>query len=93
MSWSIALIGKPDNIVERLTRTSMEMTEGQSKTEYDEALPHLIGIVKQNFALSSSGYTEPMVKLEANGSGFMKDGLQQQRSLKVTIESMYITVV
>ncbi len=48
MSWSIALIGKPDNIVKALHEQS-EKLNGQSKEEFDVALPNLENLVKQNY--------------------------------------------
>jgi hypothetical protein len=93
MSWSIALIGKPENVVAALEEASKKMDEGQSKAEFDDALPHLVGIVKQNFAKEGSTYTGKTVKLEASGSGYSKDDEQIERSLKVSIEGSYITIV
>jgi len=48
MSWSINLIGKPDNLVEALEKKSVELN-GKSKEEFDEVLPSLIKIIKLNY--------------------------------------------
>ena len=49
MSWSISFIGKPEN-VEKSQEANSEKLSGASKEEYDDAKPHLIAIVNQNFA-------------------------------------------
>jgi hypothetical protein len=45
------------------------MSDKQSKLEYDSALPHLVGIVKENF-----GTNVPIVKLSAAGHGYASNG-------------------
>lgn len=67
MSWSIALIGKPENVVKALHQES-EKLSGQSKIEFDDAKPHLIGLVEQNFN-SNHPDSVPVIKLTASGSG------------------------
>lgn len=83
MSWSITFIGKPENIARALEENSAKLN-GQSKTEYDAALPHLLGLVKENFA-----QTSPTLKVTASGSGYSTNGEQVQRNCSVTIESIY----
>ncbi len=87
MSWSIAIIGSPENVATALTAQS-EKLEGQSKVEFDSAMPHLIGLVKENF-----GPDNPVVKLAANGHGYAADGEQKQRYFTATIERVYVTIV
>lgn len=65
MSWSVNYIGKPEKIAEALEQQSEKLT-GQSKTEFDAALPHLCALVKQNF--NKAG--DYIVQLDANGHGY-----------------------
>jgi hypothetical protein len=81
-------IGKPENVADALQKESEKMSDQQSKLEYDSALPHLIGIVKENF-----GTTVPIIKLAAAGHGYASNGEQKQRQLTANIELMYGTLV
>jgi alpha-galactosidase len=81
MSWSITLIGKPENVAKALEAHS-EKLNGLSKVEYDDALPHLIGLVKQNFGTSN------LVKIDASGHG-----TENQRQCMVSIQNIYGVVV
>jgi hypothetical protein len=66
MSWSITFIGKPENVSKALNENSAKLN-GYSKEEYDAALPHLDGLVKQNF---NADETYPVVvKITASGHG------------------------
>lgn len=80
MSWSIQFIGKPKKVVEALQAQSEKMS-GESKVEYDCALPHLVGIVKENF-----GHDYP-VMLVASGHG--QTGKKPKRELTASIELIY----
>jgi len=88
MSWSISLIGRPDKIAAALQEQSGKLT-GQSKLEFDDALPHLTALVGQNFAVDGNGYLLPLVKLEASGSGTAKGEQQVVRSCTVKVEPIY----
>lgn len=93
MSWSVSFIGKPKNVVTALHEESNKHN-GQSKVEYDSALPYLIAIVEQNFALEGSGYNEPIVSLDASGSGTATGGREQvHRILSVTLRPFYTQLV
>jgi hypothetical protein len=81
MSWSIQFIGKPEKVVEALQKQSESMN-GESKVEYDSALPHLAGLVKENF-----GY-DYAVKIVAAGHG-MAGGEKPNRQLTASIELIY----
>lgn len=83
MSWSIILIGSPENVSKALTEQSDKM-EGQSKKEYDSALPHMVGLVNENF-----GSDNPIVKITAAGHGYLADGEQKQRNCTVSVERIY----
>ncbi len=79
MSWSVNLIGTPDNISKSLEKTSTELA-GKSKEEFDAALPHMIGLVKQNYNASN-----PNLALNLIASGHGYDGYN---SCFVRIEAM-----
>jgi ABC-type tungstate transport system permease subunit len=89
MSWSVNLIGAADKIVDALTAHGEQMTDPTSKAEYSDALPHLIGAVKQNF---EQNYT-PTVKVIASGTGYMVKGEAQSRTFAMTVERFYGTTV
>jgi hypothetical protein len=90
MSWSITIIGHPQNVATALTAQS-EKLEGQSKVEFDSALPHMVALVQENF--NPEGMTQPVIKLDASGHGYATNGEQKQRTFNATIESFYATLV
>src|SRR4051812_29747495 len=98
MSWSVKCVGKPENVIAYLEKESAKLT-GQCKVEFDDALPHIVALVRQTFASPESGYTCPTIKLEANGSGTAKkqgqDGpeVQLQRQCTVKIEPVWLNLV
>lgn len=65
MSWYVSFIGKPENIVNALDAESLRLT-GTSKEEFDEALPHLKGIISQNVNEDH----QPCLRLNASGSAY-----------------------
>lgn len=88
MSWSITFIGKPENVANALEQYS-EKLSGQSKIEYDSALPHFIALTKENF-----GSIPQVLKITASGHGQAgSDGEQIQRQCIVSIELFYGTLV
>ena len=95
MSWSVSLIGKPENVVKALQDESLKQ-QGQCKVEYDSILPHLVGIVSENFVSeegAKNNYVQPMVKLDASGSGSASSTAQLQRSCTVKLEYFYSKLV
>ena len=84
MSWSVNYIGKPQKVVEALNTQSTALS-GQSKTEYDEALPHLVALVEQNFG------TPYLINLSAAGHGLenSQDPEKSTRQLTASIAIMY----
>lgn len=88
MSWSFSAIGKPAKVAEAIQARSAELS-GQSRIEFDDAKPHLAALVKQNFAVEGMGHSEPLVKIEASGSGSAVDSMQRQRSCTVKLETFY----
>lgn len=63
MSWSINLIGSVDKLSSELDRLSRESYTGNSKEEYDTALPHLKALLAMNVDKKNT----KLVKLEASG--------------------------
>lgn len=90
MSWSVAFIGKPKDIVAALEANSAKL-DGQCKVEFDDALPHLCGLLNQNFNVNQNQLQN--YRLEASGSGYAVGGEQIHRSCSVKIESIYGTIV
>ena len=90
MSWSVTIIGHPANVGVALTAQSATL-EGQSKVEFDSALPHLIALANENF--NPAGMPPPVIKLAANGHGYAAGGEQKQRYFTATIEVVYATLV
>ena|SRR5258705_9473460 len=90
MSWSITLIGKPEDISNALDEKNTKL-DAQSKLEFDDALPHMKALLLQNFDKRPGvGYTSPQImKLTASGSGYTVDGEQRQRSFSANIETLY----
>lgn len=86
MSWNIAFIGKPENVATALQQHS-EKLDGQSKVEFDNALPHIIGLVNQNY-----GQNVHNIKVLANGHG-VKNGEHSYGSCQVNIEFIAGTIV
>jgi hypothetical protein len=73
MSYSISLLGTPENICKALDEQSLTLT-GQSKAEFDEALPHLKGLVSQN----SGTNKDVAYSLNASGHGYVSTSQPEQ---------------
>ena len=91
MSWSVNMVGVSAAIAEALPKEA-EKHDGQSRLEFEAALPHLLGIIRENF-VANQGVSEAVLHLEASGHGHVRDGLQIQRSLRVKLDSFYATLV
>lgn len=95
MSWSVNIVGPAEKVVEELL-AHRESLDGQSLKEYESALPHLCGIVAQNYAKKSaveSGYASPVVRVTASGSGVARDGEVIYSTCSVNVENYYGKVV
>jgi len=91
MSWSVSVIGNPGDVVAHLDKTSATLT-GQSKVEFDDALPHLKGLVSQTFNVNADALTP--IDLEANGHGSADAaGSQVYRTINVSIKPFHKKVV
>jgi hypothetical protein len=77
MSWSVTTKGTSEEVVKHLEGQS-EILDGQSKEEFDSALPHIIALVKEN--------VPGIVNLTAYGHG-VKDssGNYVERNCSVNI--------
>lgn len=64
MSWSISVAGNPDDVVRKLQAHAATFG-GETKLEYESALPHLVGLVNQNFGVGGR-----QIELTANGHGW-----------------------
>jgi len=62
MSWSIQYVGTPDKLVDAMNKYSDSLS-GQSKLEFDDALPHLKHLLLQNvgayvFRIVANGHAQ-----------------------------------
>jgi hypothetical protein len=87
MSWSVNYIGSPASVATALTAHAGNL-DGQSRVEYDSALPHMVALVSENFAEIT-----PVIKLAAAGHSYANNGEQKQRQFVISIERLYATVV
>lgn len=92
MSWNVNLIGKPQNLRLALENQKTKL-DGQSRVEFESVLPALLGLVGENFSKPESGYVEPVLWLEASGTGLARDGEQLHRSITVKLQPFYVTLV
>lgn len=84
MSWSVNYFGKPEKVSEALTAQSANLS-GQSKQEYDAALPHLVALVNLNI-----GQQVPLIKLAACGHGTANaEGIMIENNCSVQLEHVY----
>ena len=91
MCWSINFIGKPENIVTAIQEQSKRL-EGSdaSKAEYDEAMPNIIALVKQNFS-PKEGY--PILEISASGSAYDIAGTKKYSYCNVSIKTLAAQLV
>jgi len=92
MSWSVQLIGKPENIVTALDEESAKL-DGESKAEFDAVLPALKTLAQNNFSIGGEGFVEPLLRLEAAGHGHTRGGERVSCSVAVKLESLYGRIV
>ncbi len=86
MSWSFQGIGYPDKVIEALEADKAHHN-GQYLEEYLAALPHLVALVKQNF--SEPENPQPVVEIEASGTGWAREGQQVFRNCEVSIKTIW----
>jgi hypothetical protein len=88
MSWSAYFVGTPEKIEEALNKQSGNLS-GQSKQEYDDALPHLVALIKSN----SDGKGGPLVQIQAAGSAYFLNGEMQNSTCNVNIQQLHGALV
>jgi hypothetical protein len=92
MGWNISLIGKPEKVAQAL-RDLQRMT-GDSKTEFDEALPHLLGLVNLNYRNEEGARMGALtIHLDASGHGFKRDGRGVHSNCNVQLKQLPATLV
>lgn len=89
MSRSIGFEGSAEEVAKKLNSESTRLT-GQSKIEFDSALPFILGLIGENYLDSAVApdYSPVKLSLSANGSGSMKDGKEFARSCQVTLRRL-----
>jgi hypothetical protein len=81
MSWSIYKQGTPEEVIIALKEQSNTLSD-QSKEEYDQALPHLIGLVSENIGGE--------INLSAYGHGVKNaDGVYCDKNCQVDIKRRF----
>lgn len=99
MSWSVNYLGKASLVAKALEDQSANLS-GQSKIEFDDAKPHLIALVNQNF--TQDGNPDALVRLSASGHGTASSNAgtgeteevkQLTRNCVVSLERLYSTVL
>jgi hypothetical protein len=98
MSWSVSYIGTPQKVAEALYDESRKLS-GQSKVEFDAALPNLACLVGQNFTDEENGKDPPIVKLTASGHGSATGipgstaSKQIDRNCVVSLERIWVKIL
>lgn len=93
MSWNINFTGKAEKVVEAM-KAEAEKLSGQSREEYESALPHLVGLVEQNVAVGGNPEYPKMIVIQASGHGSKnKDGAWTERNCTVTLGFNYTKVL
>lgn len=92
MSWSVQLIGSPENIVTALDEESGKLQD-ESKAEFDAVLPALKILAENNYSIKEEGFVQPLLKLDASGHGYVRDGKRVSCTALVKLESLYGRIV
>jgi hypothetical protein len=89
MSWSVSVIGKPESVAAKLDEIAGTLS-GQSLEEYNEALPHLQGLVRQ-VVTTSDGHGS-LVNLRASGHATFANGQKTYGQVSVALDPWYGTL-
>jgi hypothetical protein len=102
MSWSFQAIGSPEKVAAALEGHSEKINKDPNdycRKEFDEAKPHLIALVQQNFVAEDRAYSKPVISIQASGSatterppagsGEGAPSRKVQSSVSVEIKSIY----
>jgi hypothetical protein len=90
MSWSIMFVGSAAGIVAALNKESERLT-GDSKKEFDAALPNLVYLVQSNY-LNDEQAQQQALRLNANGHAYSENGVPKYGSCNVHLEQLGILV-
>lgn len=94
MSWSISLIGKPENVAAELDK--FNAGNEQSQAEFDAAKPHLQALLRENFVTeegAAKGYSLPTIEFSASGSGTAVNGQPVSGNCAVSIQPKWTKLV
>ena len=69
MSWSISVIGTPENVIKYIEKESGRLT-GDSKEEFDAAKPNIISLINMNY---NTSYPQMAIEVTANGHRYTSD--------------------
>jgi len=83
MSWSFNVVGKSADFPEFFDKESARLT-GDSKTEFDEARPHLQALIGMNVNTNC----QPLLSVNASGHASKKDGIVTYSNCSVEIKSL-----
>jgi len=85
MSWSLNVIGRPEDLVRELEIQSTRLT-GDSKAEFDQAAPHLKALIEMN--VGGRDGAPPILAVNANGHACRTDGVVTYSQASVRIHSV-----
>jgi hypothetical protein len=80
MSWTISFSGTPEEVVTKLEEHASTYG-GQSKEEYERALPHMVGLVKLNL----SAHPTPIRIVGVGSSTTNPEGVPNDSYCRVSI--------
>lgn len=89
MSWSVSIIGTPEAVAAKLDEVATTLS-GQSLEEFNEAKPHLQGLVRQ-VVTTANGYGS-LVNLRANGHATFEGGVKKYGQCSVALDPWYGTL-
>lgn len=81
MSWSVQLVGVPEKIAAELDAYEATLT-GQSQVEFQEAKPHLQGLIRGNVGQFG------LLQLNAGGHATINNGEKTYGTVVVTLQTM-----
>jgi hypothetical protein len=90
------MIGLPDKVIDGLKKHADDTgLSGQSREEFEAALPHLIGLVEQNIVagVPANPQYPKLIKINASGHGSKKDGAWTERNCSASVEYSYTKIL
>jgi hypothetical protein len=86
MSWNIAIIGYPSHLVAALHKESERLT-GNSKLEFDAALPNMVNLINLNYNNQAEGQV-PVLRLVAHGHAYANETGPVYGNVSVTLAAI-----